>query len=301
MLRAKQEKRPTHIQSLQRAIDILELLEWYYGGLGLSQIADRLGLHASTAHHLLETMHERGYVAQDPNTHRYRLGPKLLNLASGFLRELNLNTVAFPHMKALCDACRENLRLGILGPDSVITIVKVDPHSTPAIHTPIDQWRAAHATGLGKVLLAGLSPAARRRFLERVGLPKLTPRTITDPVELEAELERINAQGYAHDRGELDEGLHCIAAPIRDRDGAVVAALSVTVPAYRFMDVFESWLISAVPRTATQISQELARADLPLTPAVVLPPPRADAHEGCEHRESRDDRRNGRLSILNGG
>lgn len=252
-----------HIQSLDRAIDIVELLEWYAGGVGLSQIAERVGLNASTAHHLLVTLRERGYVEQDPVTRRYRLGSRLLNLTSGFVHESNLRAVAFPHLRALSECGRENLRLGVLGDDSVITLIKVDAHSTPFIHTSIEQWRAIHATGLGKVLLAGLSQAERGRYLGRAGLPRLTATTITDPAEFEAEMARIVARGYGFDDGEMDEGLRCVAAPVRDRAGATVAAVSVAVPAYRYTPALAEFLIEVVPQTADRISQGLARHDPP--------------------------------------
>jgi DNA-binding IclR family transcriptional regulator len=115
----------------------------------------------------------------------------------------------------------------------------------------------------GKVLLAALKPVDRERFLARLGLPRLTARTITDPAALEEELARVLQQGYAVGRGETDQNVCGIAAPIRDRTGSTVAAVSVVIPSYRFVLPLEQWLIEAVPQAATQISLELLRADLP--------------------------------------
>lgn len=262
-------KPPTHIQSLQRAIDVLELLEWYYGGLALSQISSYLGLNASTLHHILETLRDRGYVDQDSASRRYYLGPKVLHLASGFLRELNLHTLALPHMIELSNSCREKVLLRILGHDGLITLAKVDPNQTIALHTPIERIRAPHANSSGKVLLAALTYADRQQFLARIGLTRLTDSTITDPLVLEEQLARVSHQGYAIGRGEMDEGICGVAAPIRDRNHAVVAAVSVAVPTYRFTPELEEWLVKSVPQTAHRISQELARAAFFLPPVAV--------------------------------
>lgn len=262
-------KQPTHIQSLQRAIDVLELLEWYYGGLALSQIANYLGLNASTLHHILETMRDRGYVDQNSVSRRYYLGPKVLHLASGFLRELNLHTLALPHMVELSNSCREKVLLRILGHDGLITLAKVDPNQNIALHTPIERIRAPHANSSGKVLLAALTCEDRRRLLTRIGLPRLTDATIIDLSVLEEHLAQVSRQGYAIGRGEMDEGICGVAAPIRDRSNAVVAAVSVAIPAYRFVPELEEWLVRSVPQTAARISQELARAAFFLPPVAV--------------------------------
>jgi DNA-binding IclR family transcriptional regulator len=252
------------IQCVDRALTILELLHFSQRGLGVSQIAQDLGLHVSTTHHLLQTLQQRGYIRQHPETRRYSLAHKIMRLASRFPDELSVISIAFPHLRRLCATTGESVRLAKLGPADVIVLVGLDTsQASPPTQWP-DRGLPAHCTALGKVLLAALTPDELRVFVQRAGLRSYTQRTITSVEALEQELERVRAQGFGLDCQEYQDRSVCVGAGITDAPGRVKAAVSIACPIYRHTDEKLRWLTEQVVATAHRLSAELGTMSPPL-------------------------------------
>lgn len=246
------------MQSVDRALAVLLLLaEGGGSGLPLAEISRRLGLNQSTCHHLLATLKARRFVDQDPATRRYRLGIKAVEVGQAAVQQVDLARVALPHMEELMRVARENVNLVILEDDSAVYVAQVPCDRTVRMFTRIGERAPLHCTGVGKVLLAYLPPEERAALLARTGLPRFTPATICDVGTLEQELEETAARGYALDREERERDVACLAAPVRDYSGAVVAALSLSAPASRLSPARQEELLPYLLATAGAISRDL--------------------------------------------
>lgn len=201
--------------------------------LGVSEVARRLGLSKGSVHRLLTTLATCGYVEKNPGNDRYRLTYRMFLVGGRAAERYRLPELAAPVMEQLALETGENVNLGVLEGRRVINLHRVPGRHPVRLHLDISGGAPAHATGLGKVLLASLPPEALRRLLGRAPLERLTPRTIRTRTALRRELEVVAARGYAVDDEECSLGLRCVAAPIRDARGTVVAAISVAAPAFR--------------------------------------------------------------------
>lgn len=217
----------THVPVLEKTIRIIDYLATCSEGATLAELARELGIPKTTAFRILATLRKFGYAAPVPGTQRVALGPSLVHIGLSAFRRLDLVTLAQPIMQALMEELGETVKLSALGPDGkVYCIDRVEPNTGMKLSVAIGSVAPIHAGGASKVLLAHLPPGKRKAILSEP-LPRYTVYTITDPVELEAELERIRREGYALDQQEYAEGVEAVAAPVRDSFGRVVAALSV--------------------------------------------------------------------------
>jgi len=214
-------------QTVDRALSIL--IDLGEGPKSLDQLATLLDVHKSTALRLLRTLEAQGFARHDEQ-HRYRLGPRLFALAHQALDELDIRRLAAPRLAALNQAHGHTVHLAAFVDGAVVYIDKYDSRHLVRMNSRIGATAPAHCTAVGKVLLAALPAARRQAALDRLDLTRLTPNTITDPARLAAELDRVAAQGYAQDRAEHEEYVNCVAAPVRDASGAVLAAASISVP-----------------------------------------------------------------------
>ena len=245
-----------HIRSLDKAVDILELLAGAPRGLSLAEIARRLGFNTSTTHHLVATLRSRGILDQDPETRAYRLGYHLVSLINAFVSEADIYALGAGPTRELRDASGDTAYLTVLQERDAFVVFEA-----PGIH-PVQTWRprspgqiVLHGNASGKTLLAHLPEEQRATLLAQMAMTRFTPHTITTREELEAELASIRAQGYALDREEWLLGLACVAAPIFDRNGVCVATSSVAYPAVQSERRDE--LIIRVVDTAAKISLTL--------------------------------------------
>jgi DNA-binding IclR family transcriptional regulator len=225
----------TGLQSVTRALRALELIA-EAGELGVTELGRRLGVHKATASRLASTLAERGLIERDGVTDRYRLGFGLIRLAGAALAGLDVVRMARPVLEDLADRTRETVNLGVLSGDAVIYIDQVTGGRSIVSANWVGRRTALHCSASGKVLLAFLGDAEREALLERP-LDRMTPRTIVDREELRAQLEDVRTRGYAQILDELEEGLNAVAAPIRQADGQVIAALSVSGPTFRFHSI----------------------------------------------------------------
>jgi IclR family transcriptional regulator, acetate operon repressor len=224
--------RNNRVQSLGRALEMLDLLANAGGELGVTELARRLEVHKSTASRLLATLQEHGLVEQNPASDKYRLGYGLVRLAGAVVAELDLARAARAVMQELADRTRETVNLALLQGDQVVNIDQISaPHLVVNVNW-VGKQNPMHCTSTGKVLLAFLPADDRRRLLSKP-LHRLTPRTITERSTLDKQLQRVREDGYAFTLEELEVGLNAVAAPVRDSRGAVIAAVSVSGPSYR--------------------------------------------------------------------
>jgi len=219
------------VQSLDRALEILRLLG-SEPEMRVTDLARRLEVHKSTVFRLLSTLQEHGLVEQNPTTEKYRLGYGLVRLAGAVVAELDLARASRSVLEELAVRTGETVNLAILQGDQVVNIDQIAAPNLVVNVNWVGKQTPLHATSNGKVLLAYLAEEERRRLLSRP-LPRLTPRTITDPRVLEKQLRRILTDGYAFTLEELELGLNAVAAPVYAADGRVQAAVSVAGPSYR--------------------------------------------------------------------
>jgi DNA-binding IclR family transcriptional regulator len=214
-------------QTVERALTILNSLGT--GPKSLSQSAELLGVHKSTALRLLQTLEEQGFARHDEQ-HRYRLGPRLFALAQQALDDLDVRRAAAPHLQALNQALGHTVHLAARVDGAVVYIDKYDSRHPVRMGSRIGATAPAHCTAVGKVLLAGLPEPRRRAAVERIDFRALTANSVTDPECFLAELESVAEQGHAEDHAEHEDYINCVAAPIRDAAGTVLAAASISVP-----------------------------------------------------------------------
>lgn len=247
-------------QSLRRALDLLAQLA--LGPASLDDLAREAPVHKTTVMRLLHSLVEKGFVVRD-SQQRYTLGPRFFELSSLALEQRDIRTVARPHLLRLGARTGHTVHLAAFeGPD-VVYLDKVESRQPVRMYSRIGLTAALHAAAVAKVLVAGLSPARRENLAGTLAFQPLTPRTITDPARLLAELDAVAAQGWAVDLAEHEEFVHCAAAPVHDASGRVVAAVSCSVPSVLLDDDHDIHaLIPAITACTEAIS-----ADLGWTPA----------------------------------
>ena len=244
------------IQSVDRAITLLERLAQRGGSASLADLACDVGLSRSTAHGLLATLRQHSLVSQDADGH-YVLGVKLFELGMAAVSRLDLRTVAGPVLERLVDEFQETVHLVINDGLDVVYIDKRESPQSIRIVSQVGHRLPGHCTGVGKAMLAFKSKAELENLLAGVELERHTSNTITDKDQLKAELELVRQSGYALDNEEIIDGLRCVAAPIRDHTTQVVAALSVSGPSMRMKPEKIERVIPAVVQAVADISQQL--------------------------------------------
>ncbi len=221
------------VQSVERCLDILECLSEAENGIGILDLSSRVSLHPSTVHRFLSTLLVRGYVRQDRRNGSYSLGAHTLALGQAFNEQHSLRGNAHPFLERLMEETGETANLIILDSDEAVYVDQVPSPHLVRMFAHIGRHVPLHSTGCGKVLLAYLDPSDRERIIREKGLPRSTRYTITSAAGLERELADIRRRGYAVDDRESDEDVRCVAGPVRDHSGKVVAALSISGPCNR--------------------------------------------------------------------
>jgi IclR family KDG regulon transcriptional repressor len=222
------------VNSVIRALTILDLLGKANGELGITEISRELQLHKSTVYRLIATLVGSGYVQQNPQTEKYRLGIHLAELGMTVINGLDLRRAARPFLLELMEYCDEAIHLGILEGHEVVYIDKIDVDRGLIMGSRIGGRSPAYCTGLGKALLAFVPLKNLEQYLTQApSLHRFTPNTLVEPQSIKDHLDRIRAQGYAIDDEEHELGIRCIAVPVRNYLGEAVAAISVSGPTLR--------------------------------------------------------------------
>jgi IclR family transcriptional regulator, KDG regulon repressor len=223
----------------------------------LREIAEQTGLVAPTAHRLLRTLVDHGLVVQEVATKSYRPGLKLFELSSFVVQGLELRDEAQPELRQLSRETDETVHLAVLDEGEVVYIDKVETAQTIRMHSAVGKRAPSHCTAVGKVLLSGLPAPELRRVIRQRGLREYTGTTITTVEALERELALISERGYAIDDGEHEPEIRCVACPVQDHTGRIVAATSVAAPATRMSRERVEALAPLVRRYADRVSQRL--------------------------------------------
>lgn len=244
------------IQSVDRALDILELLA-QHDGLGLSELSRQVGLNKTTVYRFLATLHDRGFVRQSPETSKYSLGWKVVELSGWLLEGAELVAAANVPLKRLSEDTREAVHLGVLDEGEVVYVSKIDSVRPIRIASRIGARVPAHCTALGKCLLAYMPAEEAAAVLTRHPPVARTSHTRTRPEDVLASLDEVRRDGYSLDLLENEEGIICIGAPAFDNSGALVAAVSISGPDFRFADEAVATTAPLVQRCARDISANL--------------------------------------------
>ncbi|WP_108610758.1 IclR family transcriptional regulator [Aminobacter sp. MSH1] len=222
------------VQSLHRAVSILQSVARARDGIGLADLCKEVELHSSTTFHLAKTMVTLGLIRQNSDNKRYRVGPRLFALASGALDEIELLNVALPFMEELASATKENSHIAARSGRDVVIIGKVDGSASIRMSERIGSARPAHATAIGKILLSALSEENFEKYLATTELFAVTPKTITDSELLRQHIAEVRDNKVAYDDGEFDPEVRCAAAPVYNFNGQIIAAIGITAPVWRF-------------------------------------------------------------------
>lgn len=226
-LQATGSASPDFVQSLARGLAVIRVFDADHAALTSSEVARLTGFTRATARRLLMTLVELGYVHSDGR--HFTLRPKVLELGYSFLSSMTLPEIARPHLEELAQAMDETCSLAVLDDDHIVYVARVSTRRIMRFAISVGSRFPAYATTMGRVLLAAQSDEWLDGYLERTELRPFTPRTVTDPARLRSGLDRVRRQGYALADQELEDGIRSLAVPVRDPDGAVVAAMNVTV------------------------------------------------------------------------
>jgi len=249
------DREPGVIRSVDRAVAILDLLAqdgWRAG----AEVARELGVHRSTALRLLGTLERHALVERDPRTAKYRLGRRLPQLARVVTGELDLRHVARPVCESLAASSGETVTLDVLDGDEIVPIEQSTGSTAFVSVNWLGRRTPVHCTASGKIILAFAAEPVRQRLLARPLVP-LTPRSITDAVELEKQLAAAREAGFARTFEELEVGLDAIAAPVFSTDGDVVAAIDISGPAHRLQAGGGPDLVGLTREAAADLSRRL--------------------------------------------
>lgn len=236
----------SEIQSLARGLKILDLLAAADDTVGITEIAEYLGMDKSSISRVMQTLAFYGYAEQDASTRRYRLGPQVVVLGQALLNRMPLRDQARPFLQQLVDRTGECAHLGVLAQNQVLYLDQVESSATLRVNTRIGTLAPLHCTALGKALIS----------FSRLDLPEqlnpFTSRTITNADVLRLHLEQTRQQGYAIDDEEYNYDVRCVAAPVYNHDNKVVGAIGISGPAGRMN-------LERMPETAALVC-EVARA-----------------------------------------
>jgi IclR family KDG regulon transcriptional repressor len=220
------------VRAVERSLDILLCFSTQTSELSMTEIANQVGLHKSTAHRLRATLENKRFVQRDPNTGLYRLGPQLLRLIHVMLNHDELLQLARPYLRQLSESFEENVHLTVLDKTSVVYVQIIESPRRVKLAAALGQHLPAHATASGKAILAYLPAPELMSILSR-GMRQYTKNTIHSIEEFMRDRQRILDQGYAVSEQEFENDINVLAVPILDRDCYPLASVSIAGPAYR--------------------------------------------------------------------
>ena len=244
------------VQSLGRAFAILEEVARHREGIGLADLSKLVGLHNSTTFHLAKTMVSLGYMRQERDSKRYRVGRPLFALAASALDEIEMVNLATPVLEDLSRETGESGHFAVRMGDSVVVIARTSGPGAFQLTDRVGVVRPAHCTALGKIILASLRPDQLKRFLERVELKPSTPKSITEPSVLLHEIAEVRRSAIAIDDGEFNAEVRCIAVPVYNFTGDVIGALGISGPIWRMSDQVLKSRAKLVQAAAQRLSAE---------------------------------------------
>jgi IclR family acetate operon transcriptional repressor len=245
----------TGVQSVDRAIDLLEILTDVGGDATLSELATSTGLPLPTIHRLMRTLVNRGYARQLPSR-RYTLGPRLIRLGESAGRQLGAG--ARPHLERVARELGETANMAMIDRDMAVYVAQASSSHSMRMFTEVGRRVYCHCTGVGKMVLAQLPETTVREIVARTGMPAATDLSITNVEDLLVELDRIRERGYAVDDGEQEIGVRCFAVAVPD--APTPSAVSVSGPAARVTFEFGEKAVPVLHEAAKRVAGELLSA-----------------------------------------
>ncbi|MCZ7568834.1 MAG: IclR family transcriptional regulator [Ardenticatenaceae bacterium] len=243
-------------QSIQRALDVLFAFTVDRPELSITELSELFDLPKSTVHRLIANLEMRGLVEQNQATGRYRLGIKTFELGMRMRRQLDLIATVHPFLEDLASKTGETVMLATLSDGDVVYLDKVDSQRSVRAASVVGQRRPVHCTALGKVFLSSLPAHEVSRILGQRPLTARTSNTITEPERLFREIAIVREQGYALDNQEFEVDLCCVAAPITNETGTVIAGVGIAAPVSRVNATTLDALIQQTQATAREISEQ---------------------------------------------
>jgi DNA-binding IclR family transcriptional regulator len=248
---------PYQLQSLDRAVAVLDLLGESEGPLGLADVCERMDLHKSTAHRALMVLERCGLIERTPEN-RFRLGLKLYELGTRAVEQIDLRARVHPWFRRLSAQVGETVHLGVLQKTSVVYLDKVEPSNRRVwLSSRIGTSNPVYCTAMGKAMMAFLPEEMQAEIMGKIRFLRYTHRTLMTPEALMRSLERVRRRGYAIDDEEVEEGVRCIGAPILNETGHPMAAVSVSGPTSRITQQSEPGIAEHLMRCCREISGSL--------------------------------------------
>jgi IclR family KDG regulon transcriptional repressor len=245
------------IQAVDRALRILDLFDEHETELKITDISERMGLHKSTVHSLLKTLQSRHYIEQNIENGKYMLGKKLFERGNLVIHGLDIRTMSKRYLQDLSIKTGQTSHLVILDGKEGIYIDKVEGNSGSILYSRIGRRIPIHCSAVGKALIAFKSKEDLDEILEGYIYHQQTPNTITNETDFLEALEKVRTLGYANDNQENEPGVRCIAAPIHNHLGQVIAAISISIPIARMENEEMDHILVQLKRTADEISQQM--------------------------------------------
>lgn len=254
----KAKSAPQANQSTEKALSIIELLSASHSPMRLQDISAALGMNASTALRFLNSLCKANYIDQDPNTQRYFMTYKLCYLSNRILSNMDLPTITHPYLVELCNAVRETVCISVEQAHAMVYVDIAADHSQSLMSVQrLGNRSPMHCTGNGKIILLNYTPQQLDELIAEQGLKAYTKNTITTKEQLMIELSRTQMNGYAIDNEECEPGMRCIACPIRNYTGSIIAGISITGPANRMTNERIPTILPLLQNTADEISKRL--------------------------------------------
>lgn len=251
----------TTVKSALRVLLLIELLTENPRGLTFPEIREQLDLPKSSLHGLLKVATDRGHLSFDESNRTYRLGVRQLEAGQAFFAGSDLREQALPVMERVRDQINETVQLSVLDGRENVYVAKVSATQALQLVSEVGSRLPAHATGLGKVLLAHLDPDELERRFEGVVFEQFTERTVGSLGELRTVLETIRRNGYGIDDGEYTDGVYCIAVPIFGVGPAPLAAMSVSIPTIRVHEGTHDAVLALLLEESRRLSRGLGHRD----------------------------------------
>lgn len=248
------------VQSLGRAFGILEEVARHREGIGLADLSKRVGLHNSTTFHLAKTLVALGYLRQEADSKRYRIGRPLFALAASALDEVEMVRLATPILEELSAKTGESGHFAVRMGDAIVVIARTSGPGAFQLAERVGVVRPAHCTALGKVILAALQHDQLERFLARADLKPSTENSITKIPVLMREIQDVRRSGIAFDDGEFNAEVRCVAVPVRDFTGQVAGALGISGPVWRLTMPALKARSKAIQAAADRLSRDFGAA-----------------------------------------
>ncbi|WP_313341985.1 IclR family transcriptional regulator [Sedimentibacter sp.] len=245
------------VQSIDRALTILEVLSNYNEGLGVTEISQEVGLHKSTVYRLLSTLIYKGYVIQDMDTNKYKITLKLFELGSKKVENMDLLSASKTFTRKLMETVNEVVHLVVRDGNEIVYIDKVEANNTIRMASTIGKRGPMYSTATGKVILAFMSENQCMNILNNSKLEMRTDKTIVDIEILKKQLKEIKSRGYAVDDEENEIGVRCVGAPIFNRHGEIEGAISLSGPSNRVTEEKVETIAIEVMKYAHLISEEI--------------------------------------------